>query len=538
MRSETSKLGYTFKTLYFPRERTHAGKAIRVTISLPGDADDASLSKRFLSYARALHSREFRLAIGDPYLEELENCATEERRSFSNFCLRLLMRHYREQRPRDGPGTNIAHQLALPLTRHQLQSAAGPRQSHRDLGVTFQESRHQPVHSWYPYIQGFSATYVRDVLLRNGSPPSSVYDPFGGAGTTQLAASCLGVKSFYSEVNPFMVFVAETKVRAASWAHRNMKSFRAIADEYLSYLTPERLDELSADVDLSGYEEAFPGRQFFELRHLKHLLGARDLAHQVAAESRQARSLLLLACAANAVHASNMTRRADLRRRRQDEYKTRVVNVAALVAESVRRMVDDTEHLPQRMARTVKVSADCRRVPADFSNSFEMAITSPPYLNGTNYFRNTKIEMWLLGFIKSETELRKYRNEAVTAGINNVARAGGSAYREFESVEAVGRELDECARDRRIPLLVRQYFSDMADVMASVHRSLVPGGRFVMDVGDSRFYGVHVPTDRLLAEVAHAAEFVVENRHVLARRHSRDKSPLVQVELVLRKPKG
>src|SRR5688572_195006 len=81
------------------------------------------------------------------------------------------------------------------------------------VGVTFQASKRLPFHRWYPYVEGFSAAYVRDCLLRF-SPLRNVYDPFGGAGTTQLEASILGVPSYYSEINPFMRFVAETKINA------------------------------------------------------------------------------------------------------------------------------------------------------------------------------------------------------------------------------------------------------------------------------------------------------------------------------------
>ena len=33
---------------------------------------------------------------------------------------------------------------------------------------------------------------------------------------------------------------------------------------------------------------------------------------------------------------------------------------------------------------------------------FDGVITSPPYLNGTNYFRNTKLELWFMNFINDE----------------------------------------------------------------------------------------------------------------------------------------
>jgi hypothetical protein len=75
----------------------------------------------------------------------------------------------------------------------------------------------------------------------------------------------------------------------------------------------------------------------------------------------------------------------------------------------------------------------------------------------------------------------------------------------------------------------------MCDVLRAVHKSLRPDKLFVMDIGDSKFYGVHVRTDRLLVSIAESVGFVVERDVVIARRHSRDKTPLVQVDLHLRK---
>lgn len=399
-------------------------------------------------------------------------------------------------------------------------------------GVTFQESKRLPIHGWYPYVEGFSAPYVREVFERFGAP-TSVYDPFGGAGTTQLTASVAGIPSWYSEVNPFMAFVADTKVEAVGIARADLTRTIALLNDFVRRLDNE-ISQWAAKVDLTSYLNAFPERDFFEEQDIRELLGALALVERVAAGNAAVHALLRLACAANAVHCSNMTRRADLRRRRSDEYKTRVVDVRAMVGTTVLRMADDLARHPQHSAATTFVSADCRQAPAELDGRFELAITSPPYLNGTNYLRNTKIELWLLGFIASEQDLYRFRDRAVAAGINNVTKQR-TAYHQFAAVEAVAERLDEQAGDKRIPLLVRHYFSDMSEVMESVHRVLQPGGRFVFDIGDSKFYGVHVPTDRLLESIAAAKGLEVESSVVLARRYSRDKSELVQRELVFRK---
>ncbi|WP_228839469.1 hypothetical protein [Nocardia farcinica] len=369
-------------------------------------------------------------------------------------------------------------------------------------------------------------------MLERYGTPRNVYDPFGGSGTTQLAASQLGIPSWYSEINPFMVFVADTKIQSVISARKDLDGTEALVNEYTERLHSE-LDEWAAKADLSSYEQAFPGRNFFEEKHLRDLLGALSLGDQVGEKNPTVRSLFRLACAANAVGCSNMTRRADLRRRRDDEYKNRVVDVKSAVTSTVSSMLEDIRTQGSDNAPATFASGDCRSIGPEYHDAFELAVTSPPYLNGTNYFRNTKIELWLLGYIETEADLGQFRSRSVAAGINNVSRR--SSYRLFDPVESVAERLDRAATDKRIPMLVRHYFSDMSEVLASVHRVLLPGGRFVLDIGDSKFYGVHVPTDNLLIDVAQTVGLSLESDSVLAKRYSRDKSELVQRELVFRK---
>jgi hypothetical protein len=412
-----------------------------------------------------------------------------------------------------------------------------PKRASSRLGLTFQDSLLRRVHSWYPYVEGFSAHYVEEQILSHQEAGiGAVYDPFGGSGTTQLVAACRGIPSFYSEINPLMAFVAETKVTSASWCRQNLDVVQEMISEYLAALASDEFDEQAREVNLSDYHQAFPGRNFFEQHHLKELLNCRDVATSLTKEQPHLCAVLMLACVANAVGASNMTRRADLRRRRPDEYKGRVVDVRSMVATSVCQMVDDISYLPEKMAPCRLASEDCRRLSTErWGEEFDFAITSPPYLNGTNYFRNTKIELWLLGMIAGEQDLTHFRTRAITAGINNVSGEFDQRY-EIPEAEKVAIELDDCAKDRRIPKMVRRYFSDMADMFTAIYACLRPGADFILDIGDSRFYGVHVPTDSILARVGVQAGFELSSRRVIAERRSRDKTPLSQVELKFRKP--
>lgn len=131
------------------------------------------------------------------------------------------------------PSTANSPQPKLPFFETDENSSEN---SLSGVGLTFRESKNHAVHRWYPYVEGFSAEYVCSKILEFGKNLKSIYDPFGGAGTTQLEASKLGIPSFFSEVNPFMAFVALTKVNATRWARQHLNVFEDCCRHYTNQL--------------------------------------------------------------------------------------------------------------------------------------------------------------------------------------------------------------------------------------------------------------------------------------------------------------
>src|SRR5258708_11143699 len=148
--------------------------------------------------------------------------------------------------------TPLPDELADPDPSAQLTLLEGGfRADDAQLGVTFQDSRKEAVQRWYPYVEGFSAPYVRSLIGAAGY--GSVFDPFGGAGTTQLTASTSGIASFYAEVNPFMSFVAETKVKVSRWAREHFSDFQKAESALIDNLCSAELKDNAEAVSLDSY---------------------------------------------------------------------------------------------------------------------------------------------------------------------------------------------------------------------------------------------------------------------------------------------
>jgi hypothetical protein len=388
------------------------------------------------------------------------------------------------------------------------------------LGV-FGPNKVAPLHRWVSFTEGFSAQLVAHELEHVG-PEALVFDPFGGTGTTPLVAAQLGHQAAWAEVNPYLREAAVTKVAAA----RAPRGARRRAATALRKALLAGRGETDADNPLL---RADAQRQFFPPGSAEHLV--QWLARFEQVEDVLARSIGRLAAASAAISVSNMKRAVDLRRKTTAELRRGTASVDETVRARVALMIEDLDWVPQAGGSATLVSSDARTLP-DELDQVALVVTSPPYLNGTNYCRNTKLELLLLGHIRDESELAVIRAAAVTAGINNVSRRM-RAPEDVPQISSVAEALDERGYDRRIVQMVRGYFSDMKAVLAAILEKMAPSGRLVLDIGDSRFAGVHVDTPALLASVAEVVGWTLEREEVLRSRVAKDGNPLCQKLLYL-----
>ena len=76
------------------------------------------------------------------------------------------------------------------------------------------ESEAAPRHRWCVMKEGFSATLLDAALEEYSCDPNDlIIDPFCGGGTLPLAAAHKTKKALGIEVNPYLGFVARTKLR-------------------------------------------------------------------------------------------------------------------------------------------------------------------------------------------------------------------------------------------------------------------------------------------------------------------------------------
>ena len=82
----------------------------------------------------------------------------------------------------------------------------------------FGDNKSLPIHRWVPWIAGYSAAFVDDVITTRlpYRKAALVLDPFCGVGTTLLQAVIRGHNAVGFEINPYPALAARAKLNAPS----------------------------------------------------------------------------------------------------------------------------------------------------------------------------------------------------------------------------------------------------------------------------------------------------------------------------------
>jgi len=409
---------------------------------------------------------------------------------------------------------------------------------HDALQATFVGGRGGTLHDWYPYLEGYSPAFVTTILKQYGTKAERVLDPFAGTGTTPVTAIKLGLQADYAEVNPLCQTVTAAKLRALTFGDGDRKR---VVDQLrdLGTKIAAQLRRAPPDKALQRSHLAIFGKStFFDPDTFELVLRARSWLDRLEADASKAAPFATIAILRSLIPASRLIRRGDLRFKTEAEARRLDANFLSVVRESLELIASDLTDLEPCTGRARCVGNDAKELVASDIAGVDALITSPPYLNGTNYFRNTKVELWFLRCLTTPADLSRFRYQAVTAGINDVTIGKAEARLgvfESNTVTRVVDRIERSAYDPRIPLMVATYFSDLFMVFRRCVPNLAPGALLAVDIGDSCYGDVHVPTDDVLAEMLTGLGCRIEDRVILRERLSRGGQALRQTLQIFRR---
>lgn len=389
------------------------------------------------------------------------------------------------------------------------------------------------LHDWYSYLEGFSSSFVYEILKTYAPDAEIVLEPFAGVGTTPVNSSILGCTSYYCEINPVLRKVVAIKKKILGLLDSEKSKFlldiSILCENLSSYLqNVEPSEELR-----KKYYDCFDKSIFFSQDTFEQVLKFRSLVDQIALNDELLAEALEVAILSCLVTCSLLKRSGDVRFKTPKELSKGVPLLLPSVLKQLNLMMDDCRNCPRALAPINLLANNSKEVLDIKSIQADIVITSPPYLNGTNYFRNTKLELWFIGELLNNKSLRVFRDQVVTSGINDVTKDKGKDI--LPLVSDLYAELLEKAYDARIAKMMSAYFYEMKIVLEGLHHHTKPNGVVCIDIGDSVYANVYIPTHTILTEIAKDLGFSLYEEIVLRKRYSNGGAELGQYLLVFKK---
>lgn len=496
-----------FKSIYF---QDHPAKpSAHRHIRLAFGANERGLYERVRNHS----SEELRRLLCRESFEGLSEYARSNALSINRACISLLHR-------------TLGSTIPLPLDLADV-----PALESDPLIATYRNGRGEPLHDWFPLLEGYTSRFVRAVLQTYSPRARKVFDPFSGTGSTPLTVASMGLVGYYCEINPILQFVTETKYKVMQLTDKKRKEIAEKVRD-IAFTIGFQLGNYSPNEHIrETYYSTFGESKFFDNDVFEDILRLRTFSDDLLARSPLLGQVIIVAILASLIPTSLMVRRGDLRYRRPEELEANRPSIRPEVSRRLQEMALEIAELRQIRSEAILVAEDAQLLAKLPGLDIECVITSPPYLNGTNYFRNTKLELWFLRALRKLADLAMWRSKSLTAGINDVTQA--KCNRPYpEDVSDVVEGIKLSAYDSRIPLMISSYFRELDQFFNTLSYHLAPGAIVAIDIGDSRYGGVHVETDKLLSRLLAKRGYRELDSRTLRIRKSRDGGVLKQTLLV------
>lgn len=391
----------------------------------------------------------------------------------------------------------------------QIQEELWPSARPQVDTTTFLRNTGEPIHRWFRYSAGFSASWVNQVIQDAKSQHAvRVLDPFVGSGTVLLEAERCGVPSIGLEVQPFVARITRAKLLWRSdpnllerHAQKVIAAARSIPPDTSVYPTLiqqcypvpilEALDRLRRAWRETWNDSPESELAWLALASILRITSPVGTASWQYVLPKKSKSSTIEPFEAFTGRIKQMA--SDMRIRQADPHGPQAV-------------------LYEQDART------CTGVPDGWAT---LVVTSPPYANNFDYADFTRLEMSFFLEIRGWGDLQNIARQHLVRSCTQHVSALHLNLEELLSapvlepiaseIKAVccdlSRERESHGGKKQYDVMIASYFADLARVWVSLRRCCAAEAAVCFVVGDSAPYGVHVPVERWLGELAVAAGF-------------------------------
>ena len=355
-------------------------------------------------------------------------------------------------------------------------------------------------HGLHKYPAKFFPELPRWLIKRYSQENDWILDPFAGSGTTNVEALLSRRNSVGIDVDPFSRFIS--KVKVTPLVEKELKSAQKILLEAILHYRPSLICE--SDLPDFPYRDNWFNKEILlELTYLKKQIAALDTNDGVKDFFKVCLSSIIRAVS-NA--DDNCTRTVIRKKLNKLVSPSDALNrfVKALHVK-VPKMVAFSQNYPKGITTDFPEDMDARNIKYR-ANYFDLAVTSPPYVNAVDYPRTHQLEMYWLGFAQDSLTPLKKQN----VGTESVSASHYKVRHEIGVPEADRVMANIFENDPRRAFIAFKYLDDMRKNLIEVYKVLREGGRYIIVVGNNRIRGQLFENWKYLMPIAEDIGFEIE----------------------------
>jgi len=384
-------------------------------------------------------------------------------------------------------------------------------------------------HGWLRLTPAYSLKIVEELIVGH-EQAKRIFDPFCGTGTTVLSATYHGHEGVTTDINPFLVWLAQAKT--AHYSPKQISATREACVFALDLVRNQSIEPVPAP-PIHNIERWWSPISLDFLRLLRAAIPAATKEHSAE------RTLLLIAFCRSLIELSNAAFNHQSMSFKDDgQFDIGFdVDMASVFSEDVRFVLSGASENPT--GEGYVVLGDSRNPAQVVEGLFDLVVTSPPYANRMSYIRELRPYMYWLGFLINGRDAGELDWTAIggTWGIATSRLTDWKRSADYFKSANLSTALDQIAHaDNKNGAVLANYVAKYFDDMLSHFLRLTPvldrGAELHYIVGNSTFYGTLVSTALLYAEMLEALGFSEIECRAIRKRNS--KKELVEFDVVAR----
>lgn len=369
----------------------------------------------------------------------------------------------------------------------------------RFLFISYDQSKYS--HGIHKYPAKFFPELPRWLIKRYSEQGNLVLDPFAGSATTNIEALLSKRHSVGIDVDPFARLLAKVKTTP-------------LDNDELSEITEKLLRKLVAyktkfintiDIPDFHYRDSWFNREILlELAYIKKLIGELDTNKDIIDFCKICLSSIIRSVS---YADDNCTRTVVRKKLNKQIYPSMALTKFAenLLTNSL-RIAEFSKHYSNNISVEFPQENDARYFTYP-DNHFDLAVTSPPYVNAVDYPRTHQLEMYWLELVSGSLSPMK----KIHIGTEVVKVVDYKYLHNIGDKEADKKLKAIFEKDPRRAFIAYKYLYDMKLNLKETFRALKPNARYIIVVGNNTMRGELFESWKYLMNLAEQVGFRVEN---------------------------